>query len=160
MKRNQKMNFEMSNKRQKLRDEQEQSDAERDRVDQAEWVEKLNQLLEERLEECFAELKKEHNSQAITVADDASPPERNFIPQNADIAKIAGNPAPSELSISSEPASSDVLDTLAADIEALQIISLCNADCNVNSPSSNACYTSQRGVPGELSSLYPFVSPS
>jgi hypothetical protein len=149
-----KINVEMTYVRQKLRDEQEQADAERGRVDQAEWVGKLNQLLEERLEERLAELKKEHNSQVTTATYDASPSAKSTITQNADIAKVAGNPATSD----SEPASADVLDALAADVEALQIVSLCEAEFDMKSPSSNVRSTSERGVAGEIPSLYPFVS--
>ncbi|KAL3815641.1 hypothetical protein ACHAXA_006916 [Cyclostephanos tholiformis] len=159
-----KMNGETSCIRQKMKDDQEQSNAESRRVDEDEWVEKLNQLLEERLEERFAELKKENNSQATNASDDASSKSREFIPLNVDRIKVAGISAPSNLSTSSEPASADVLDALAADVEALQIVSLCEAEFDTKSPGSSVGSTSQREqreqreLAGELSLLYPFVS--
>ena len=145
------ISVEMSRVRQKSRDDQEQFKAERHQVDEDEWMEKLNQLLEERLDERLAELKKERSSPASSAADGASSHAR-------DRTKVAGIPIPNDSSTSSEPALADVLDALAADVEALQIVSFCEAEFDVKRPSSSATSTSQRTAAGELSSLYPFVS--
>jgi hypothetical protein len=124
---------------------------ERHRVDEDEWMEKLNLLLEKRLDERLAELKQEHSSSAFNAADGA-------FSQTRDRTKVAETPVPSDSSAGLEPASADVLDALAADVEALQIVSFCEAEFDVKRPSSSASSSSHKKAAGELSSLYPFVS--
>jgi hypothetical protein len=111
-------------------------------------VENINQLLEKRLDARIAELKKEQSS--LVVGDGAA---GNLVLNNEDIAEIVGNP--NDLSTNSEPASADdVSDTLAADVEQLQIVSLDDTEFDLNGPIDNQLSTSQ----GESEMKYPFVS--
>jgi amino-acid N-acetyltransferase len=111
-------------------------------------VENINQLLEKRLDARIAELKKEQSS--LVVGDGAA---GNLVLNNEDIAEIVGNP--NDLSTNSESASADdVSDTLAADVEQLQIVSLDDTEFDLNGPIDNQLSTSQ----GESEMKYPFVS--
>ena len=114
-------------------------------------VEKINQLLEKRLDARLAELKREQSS--LVVRDDASTAAGNVVLNNEDIAEIVGNP--NDLSTNSEPVSADdVSDTLAADVEQLQIVSLEDTDFDLNGPIDSPLSTSQ----GDSEMKYPFVS--
>ena len=114
-------------------------------------VEKINQLLEKRLDARLAELKKEQSS--LVVRDNASTAAGNVVLNNEDIAEIVGNP--NDLSTNSEPVSADdVSDTLAADVEQLQIVSLEDTDFDLNGPIDSPLSTSQ----GDSEMKYPFVS--
>ncbi|KAL7537461.1 hypothetical protein ACHAXR_011298 [Thalassiosira sp. AJA248-18] len=152
--------------------------AERAKAEEAERLETLNRLVEERLQLHLAELKEATGSTEQlgntndTISANDLLPRRSTEATHDDIDKgIETDKAdqalpPSDLPTTSEPdlmstsIKETVSDALATDIEALELVSMCQADYDPKIASYNT-YSSQKGEDQDICLLpteYPFVS--
>mmetsp|Transcript_12054 Transcript_12054/g.26279 ORF Transcript_12054/g.26279 Transcript_12054/m.26279 type:complete len:1083 (-) Transcript_12054:123-3371(-) len=164
-----KVNAEISRATQMMREEREQAEAERAQVEEAERLDKLNELVEERLQLRLAELMKEKDGQAVTVQkpSDVAVSTNESLPRRSPkathdsiddgTAKAAKSLTPSELSghVSVGSIKEHVSDTLATDVKALELVSMCQPDFD-----PKTYPPSRRGKEEEtclLPTEYPFV---
>jgi len=169
-----KVNAEILQVKQEMKKEHERFKAEKLQAEET--------LEKKRLQLRLSELKDEQDSEANSAGTESSstrddtisanaflPPQRSskFTQSDTNSDKTADMLPPDTQSTTSEPAlmsadpKDNVSDALAADVEALELISMCQADFDTQSPIQNAYSTSQKGSDEQICLLpteYPFVS--
>ncbi|KAL9178309.1 hypothetical protein ACHAXT_001737 [Thalassiosira profunda] len=158
------LNAEITQARRKLKAEQERLDAQRAREEESGQAEVLNQMVEEKLQARLAELKVEHEGQATvgtakSSAGDLPMSANDLLPQRSTESTHDGK-AHSEPDLVSAGSKEDGSDALATDPAALELVQMCEAEIDLDSPIHKAS-ASRNGKDQELCVLpseYPFVS--